>query len=259
MEGTEISARFGLPPNSKKYCGSSGFAGTFSAYLKRKDPANLLALKHALTHFHAHYSYLKLIAKCSSTWRDGGAGLRRIASANGKKPFDPQVTEALWLGNRLLAKVKKTELQRLMLHDFCGKGMLSAKRAEMLAAAMPDGFVPHHSFHVLYIHSITDVVPPTVSTSDNCRVSWGKVITTEKNAVIVKTQKLVRVKGKLALLPAVKKWKTSCAGIMLLPSVKRGDLVAAHWGVAVMKLTKKQSGALEKATLQNIRAANRGE
>jgi len=240
MNGIELSARFGLPPNSKKYCGRREFAGIFAAYLKRKNTANLRALKKALTHFHAHYSYLKL-----------------IAAANGKKPFDPEVTEALWLGNGLLKRVKREDLQKLMLRDFCGKRMLSAERAEKLAAGLPGGFVPHHSFHVFYVHSITDAVPPTVSTSDNCRVSWGKAVKVGKDAVIVETRKLARKREKLVLLPTLKRWKTSCAGIRLLPNVKPGDIVAAHWGVAVMKISKGQAKALERATKQNIRAANR--
>ena len=240
MDGTEISARFGLPPNSKKYCGRREFAAVFAAYLKRKSYANLRALKTALSHFHAHYSYLKL-----------------IAAANGKKPFDRGVTEALWLGNGLLKNVKKKDLQKIILRDFCGKGMLSAARAEKMALALPDGFVPHHSFHVFHIHSITDVVPPTLSTSDNCRVSWGKVVGAKKGAVIVKTQKLAKKNGKLVLLPAVKRWKISCAGIALLPDAKEGDIVASHWGVAVMGISKRQAAELEKVTKQNIAAANK--
>ena len=239
MEGAELSARFALPPNSRSYCGTRKFADVFAAYMGNKRAKNLHALKAALSSFHAHYAYLKLIAR-----------------ANGKKPFDSAVTEALWLGNGLLAKVKRKDLQLLILRDFCGKGMLSDERAGKLASALPHGFAPHHSFHTLYIHSITGVVPPTVKTSDNCRVSWGKVERVERGAVIVKTQKLVRRNGKLALLPCKKKWRTSCAGIGLLKSAKAGDLVASHWGVAVMKISGKQAEGLEMATLRNVKAAN---
>lgn len=239
MEGAELSARFALPPNSKSYCGTRKFADVFEGYMCRKNSKNLTALKSALSSFKAHYAYLKL-----------------IAAANGRAPFDKKVTEALWLGNGLLQKVKRKDLQRLMLKDFCGGGMLSEKKAKKLASSLPCGFLPHHSFHTLYIHSITGVVPPTVKTSDNCRVSWGRVVRVEKDVVVAETQRLVRKRGKPLLIPCRKRWKTSCAGIELLHGVKKGELVASHWGVAVMKITGKQKEELEKATLQNVKAAN---
>lgn len=239
MQGAELSARFALPPNSRRYCGMEKFRDIFAAYVQDKSAANLAVLKRALSSFRAHYAYLKMIAR-----------------AGGRKPFDEKVAQALWLGNGLLRKVKKEHLKRLILHDFCGKGMLSRDRARKLADGLPDGFAPHHSFHTLYIHSITGVVPPTVATSDNCRVGWGKVVGMERDAVIVRSQRLAKRKGKLLLVPCKKRWKTSCAGIGLLPDVKKGELVASHWGVAVMKITAKQAKRLEKATLQNMRAAN---
>jgi|SRR3989344_773289 len=240
MEGAELSARFALPPNSRSYCGTRKFADVFAAYLGDRSAKNLVALERALSSFRAHYAYLKM-----------------IAGANGRKQFDAKVTEALWLGNGLLKKVKRKDLQRMITSDFVGKGMLGAKRAEGLAVSLNGRFVAHHSFHTLYIHSITGVVPPTVKTSDNCRVGWGRVVKAREGAAIVKTQKLVRKGGKLLLLPCKKKWKLSCAGIELLQGVKKGELVASHWGVAVMKITKGQAARLEKATLQNMKAANR--
>lgn len=239
MDGAELSARFALPPNSRSYCGIKPFSRIFASYLKNRSTSNLRALQAALSSFHAHYAYLKL-----------------IAAANGRRPFDAKVAEALWLGNGLLSKVERKDLQRLMLKDFCGKGMLSRERARRLASSLQGGFVAHHSFHTLYIHSITGVVPPTVKTSDNCRVSWGKAVRLEKDAVIVSSQKLVKEDGILKLIPCKKKWKTSCAGIALLPDIRKGDNVAAHWGVAVTKITGKQMEGLERATERNVAAAN---
>lgn len=239
MEGAELSARFALPPNSKGYCGLKPLPEIFAAYLKNRNAENLRSLQNALPFSHAHYAYLKLIAR-----------------VNGRKPFEREVAEALWFGNGLLRKVKKEDLQRMIMTDFVGKGMLDEKKAERLASMLPDGFVAHHSFHTLYIHSVTGVVPPTVKTSDNCRVSCGKVIRVGKNAVEVRTQRLARKDGILKLVPCKKKWRTSCAGIELLKNMRRGDWVASHWGVAVMRISKRQKNGLESATLQNVSAAN---
>ncbi|VVC00062.1 Uncharacterised protein [uncultured archaeon] len=243
MDGIELAARFALPPNSKRYCGKGDFREKFAAYLKGRTPAGRKALEKSLGKFNAHHAYLKLIAK-----------------ANEKKPFDEKVAEALWIGNGLLKKVERRDLQKLIAEQFSGKGMLSAMKARKLASSMPEGMLPHHSFHVLHVHTISGVIVPSVKNADSCRVSWGKVIGVKGGgkAVLVKTQKLASRNGKLALLPVNRVWKTSCAGIMLLPDAEKGDIVASHWGVAVMGLSKAQARQLERATLHNIRALNRG-
>jgi len=239
MNGIELAARFALPPNSKGYCGGERFVHALKRYFSSPMPLNAAKLWSELKKFKAHYSYLRL-----------------IAGANGLKPFDARVSEAFWLGNSLLGKVKKKELQSLITNEFSGKGMLPKKKARKLASSLPDNFVPHHSFHVLYLHTISGVIEKSVKNADMCRVSWGKVRKVEKGGIEVKTQRLARVKGKLALLPAVKRWKTSCAGIALLPDAKPGDIVASHWGFATMKISWGQAKELKKATEKNVRAAN---
>ena len=239
MIGAEISARFALPPNSKGYCGKPGFRKAFAAFLSHKTRANKGALEESLKKFTAHYAYLKLIAK-----------------ANNLPPFGRKVADALWIGNSLLEKVEKEGMARLILHEFSGQGMLSSARAKKLAQNMPDGFVPHHSFHVLYLHTISGVIPPSLGNADLCRVSWGKVISARGEVAVVQSQKLAKKNGKLALLPHARRIRLSCAGIRLAPGLKPGDLVASHWDFAVMEITLAQVRRLEKYTRQNIAAAN---
>jgi hydrogenase maturation factor len=239
MLGVELSARFALPPNSRAYCGTPEFRKAFSDFLKERSARNRMALEGALKKFTAHYAYLELIANASKL-----------------RPFDEKVAEALWLGNGLLEEVKKESVAKLIENEFSGPGLLSASRAHKLAAAIPEGFVPHHSFHVLYLHTISGVVSPSLANADACRVSWGKVIGRGDDEVTVKTQKLAKVNGRLALAECRKKWKTSCAGINLVPDAEIGDIVASHWGFAVMKISHKQAKRLEKCTEQNIGAAN---
>lgn len=239
MPGAELSARFALPPNSKRYCGTGEFAGKFADYLQDKCASNRIALENSLRKFTAHYAYLKL-----------------IADANGLEPFDAQVAEALWIGSRLLENVEKKEMQKLIMRQFVGEEKLSAAKAKKLAEGMPDGFVPHHSFHVLYIHTISGVIEPSVKNADLCRPSWGKVISGDGKGAVLKSQKLLRQNGKLALQECKSKAKTSCAGIALLPELKKGSTVASHWGVAVMELSESQAKRMERYTKNNIAAAN---
>ena len=239
MLGIEISARFGLPPNSLSYCGKPTFRKSFSSYLADRSAANRRALERELSKFTAHHSYLCLIAK--------PAGLR---------PFDHRVSEALWLGNGLLRKVGRHSMQQLILREFSGPGMLSRSRAAKLAASLPAGALPHHSFHALYVHTISGVIAPSLKNADSCMVHWGRVISASPDSALVQSQKLVRKKGKLVLVPCARRLRLSCAGIVIIPSVKTGDLVASHWGVAVMRLSGRQAANIESVTRRNIRAIN---
>ena len=54
MDGVELSARFGLPPNSFSYCGTPVFRRAFAAYMKEKSPANARALEAALSMLRVH-------------------------------------------------------------------------------------------------------------------------------------------------------------------------------------------------------------
>jgi hypothetical protein len=239
MDGVEISARFALPPNSREYCGVGSFAETFSRYLSKKSRANCLALEKSLSSFRAHYAYLRLIAR-----------------KNGRKAFDYEVSEALWLGNSLLGKVKLEDLTGTINGKFVGKGMLSPQRAQSISSSVSARFLAHHTFHVLHLHTITGVIAPTVANADKCRVSWGRVRKAGKGHVDVLAQRLAKRKGKLVLLPCRRRWKTSCAGIPLVPDAKKGDFVAAHWGVAVMGISARQRAWLKRATLRNMAAEN---
>ncbi len=240
MQACELCARFALAPNSKSYCGKGGFSRVFSNYLKNKTPASTRALEKALSSFRAHYSYLRLIAK-----------------ANKRKPFDAKVAEALWIGNSLLGNVKQKDLAHLIKTGFAGKGMLSRKRAGFLARNIPKGFLAHHTFHVLYLHTITGVIAPSLKNADLCRPSWGRAIRIEKNHLLVQSQRLAKRNGKLVLVPCKKRLARTCAGILLAPRIKFGDFVASHWGFAVMPLSSSQAKSLEKYTRMNIEAAKK--
>ena len=89
-------------------------------------------------------------------------------------------------------------MQKLIAQEFSGSARLPAKKAMLLAEKLPDGFVPHHSFHVLYLHTISGVIAPSVKNADLCRPSWGKELALAM-AAILKSQRLLRKKGKLAL------------------------------------------------------------
>src|SRR5918911_4540673 len=101
--------------------------------------------------------------------------LRTIAAANGiADPFDPRVVEAYWIGNELLDGVEVRQLYESLLDRF-GK-QLQGRSRELVLGKAPAGARPHHSFHVLDVHSRVGELENSLETMDACRVSWGRVV-----------------------------------------------------------------------------------
>ncbi|MCX8196869.1 MAG: DUF6390 family protein [Candidatus Micrarchaeota archaeon] len=236
MLGIELAARFALPPNYLSYCGTKSFNSAFLSFLQTGSQNRL---KRELSRFRAHYSYLELIAK-----------------ANKKDPFDLEVCEAFWIGNRLLDNVGKSQLQKLILGKFCRPGLLSKSEAKKLALSLPDGACPHHSFHALYIHTIKGAIKPTVKNADLCRISWGKVKQKKSGFLFVDSQRLLQKNGKFFLAPFERKVRQSCGKFFPPSCIKKGDIVASHWDFAVMKISLRQKEALEFYTTKTIEAVN---
>ncbi len=242
MEGVELAARFASVTNRLKYCGSAEFQSVFGKYLADKSAANTGRLKAAIGKFEAHYPYLKLIAK-----------------ANGRKPFDYPVVEALWLGNGLLEKVTRKQMQQMILGGLTGKGKMDLERARRKADGIPEGALPHHSFHVYYIRFITGRVEWNLRNADRCRVPWGYVREVDGEAALVEYTPIIRRDGNLVFsAPIVKRVALGLGGIGFGNMPKKGDTVAFHWDAAIKKLTAREEANLRKYTLINMVALNEG-
>jgi hydrogenase maturation factor len=108
----------------------------------------------------------------------------------------------------------------------------------------------------LYLHTITGVIEPSVENAERCRVGWGRVRKVGVGSAIVDGQELMERNGELVLVPCARKVSTRCTGIELLRKLRAGDLVAIHWGIAVMKISGRQAKRLESVTKANIEIAN---
>jgi hypothetical protein len=235
LEGVELSARFAFPPNSIGYCGETSFSKAFKKYLGNKSKENSLALKKEIRKFPVHYAYLKF-----------------IADAHHLDPFDYRVCEAFWLGNELLDGFEKKDLQEFVLTKLCGKGMLSKKRAKEIAGAIPDGCVPHHSFHVLVVQFVTGKVEKTLENKDKCLPSVARVVDA-KNGIVERKPLTWNSRKKKFEIGGWKKEKIVFGknGIELV-SPRKGDLVAAHWGVGVKALSARETNNFERAVVKNL-------
>lgn len=214
MDGIEFAARFSYQPNKLRYCGPGNANNLFLGYIK--SYANKEEVVKALKHFEAAWPYYELIAK-----------------KNKKKPLNYDVVEAYWLGNELLAKVKYSDLKKHILA--LQKRGLPKSIAEGLAKRLPQGMLPHHLFHVMFVGvgMLTGKVKTTLPNMDQCRIFPATVLSVGKKLKI-SYRPLALCNNKIVIGAQ----KTASIGWSraFFPDLKVGDIVAVHWKFAVMKL-----------------------
>jgi hypothetical protein len=182
--------------------------------------------------------------------------LQLIARANGvRDPFDARVVEAYWLGNELLDRVEVRQLYDALLERF-GK-QLQGRTRELVLGKAPAGARPHHSFHVLDVHSRVGELDNSLALMENCRVSWGWVVCLEGAEAIVERQPLVLQDGKLMLGPARRdRMVRQVDGRGFADEAQPGDWVTLHWGWVCETINERQRRNLERYSLHHLGLAN---
>jgi hypothetical protein len=237
LAGTLRFIRYGFMPNRLSYCGPLGENQTLFEYgIEGVQDGGLPPL---LKRFNGALPYLQL-----------------IAHANGlADPFDTRVVEAYWLGNELLERVEVRQLYDSLIQRF-GKQLQGRTRDWVLGKA-PAGARPHHSFHVLDIHSRVGELGHSLHTLDHCRVSWGSVQSVEGAEVVVQRQALVLREGKLVLDSArPERVVRQLDGHGFADHVTVGDWVSLHWGWVCEVVTERQRAQLERYTRHHLALAN---
>ena len=236
FEGTLRFVRYGFMPNLLRYCG-----GDDNRALLDYGTAGVTdgGLRDLLGRFTGALPYLKL-----------------IANANGiADPFDARVVEAYWLGNELLDGVEVRALYDAILERF-GK-QLQGRTRELVLGKAPAGAHPHHSFHVLDVHSRVGDLPATMQTLESCRVSWGRVMTVERGELVVERQPLILREGKLMLdTPRRERVLRQVDGRGFADAADAGDWVSIHWGWVCEVLSERQRANLERYTRHHLAIAN---
>jgi hypothetical protein len=234
--GTLRFVRYGFMPNHLRYCG-----GDDNRALLDYGTAGVTdgGLRELLGRFTGALPYLQLIARAN-----------RIAD-----PFDARVVEAYWLGNELLEGVEVRQLYDAILERF-GK-QLQGRTRDLVLGKAPAGAHPHHSFHVLDVHSRVGDLPATVETLESCRVSWGRVRGVERAELIVDRRPLRLVGGKMALgEPHRERVMRQIDGRGFADNAVVGDWVSLHWGWVCEVLTERQRANLERYTRHHLAIAN---
>ncbi|MFH1072122.1 MAG: DUF6390 family protein, partial [Nanoarchaeota archaeon] len=216
MNGIELASRFSFITNQLHFCGPGTAAKEFLQYMKKKD--NTENVRRALQRFEGLYPYLSTIAE-----------------KLGKDFLDYDVVEAYWIGNKHLEQFNDDDMKKI-IKKLISRG-LPKSIGEKLIAHLPYGFFPHHDFNVFYVGvgRTTGSVETTLQNMNNCRTSWGKILEIHGTQLIVASQSVLQQKGKYVL--GKEETKTAVFIPEFLPKIKRGDIVALHWGFAPVVLT----------------------
>ena len=98
MDGILRCSRYAFGPNRLHYCGPDANK-EIAEYIKNSETD--LGLAHLMKQFQTMYPYLKRISEAN-----------HIAD-----PFDDEVVEAYWLGNRLLDTIEKKVFYNHLVDD----------------------------------------------------------------------------------------------------------------------------------------------
>lgn len=230
MSGAKIAIKYGYVPCRLGLCGPEDKKNKkiITQYLKGEAEAGKKIGK-IIREFRGAYPYYQLIARSNKI----------------SNPLDSRVVEAYWTGNSLLKKVSVSDYARMMEKDFLPLGKMPREKIDKL----PSRAIPFHSFHVLFIGSVTGRFQETLRGLDLCRVSWGRVMKIEEDKIIVLLQPL-KFGKKISLgKPETRKinWSKD-----ILEKIKKGDWISMHWGTAIEKLNKNKLNNLKKYTLKTL-------
>ena len=230
--GVARFARYAAPPNRRGYCGPSGFAPPAPTTTSDEHEE----LRRSAREFLGAYPYLELLA--------GAAGL--------DDPLADVAVEAYWIGNPITTRVSTGEFGRSVSDRFRPRSGANWSHLEL---AVP-GAVCNHAFHVLvaspWVGLMRDgVVDEPLAIVDDCRVSWGTVVSTSDGRhCSVERTPLEWHDGRLVPGEARPVEVTSDLPLSV------GDTVALHWGCVCDVLSDQQLAWLRHVTASQLALAH---
>lgn len=209
--GPLVFARYAYPPNALGYCGQDDHLALLEYGASSTVDDGLIRLLHS---FHGAMPYL-----------------RQIGAATGADPLDRAVVEAYWVGNPLVERVAKRDLNEEVMARFGGG--LGTQAGDVSNLVMTAG-VPHHNFHVFCVYPWLGLLRAgwsehPVHVMDRCRIRWGTVVDLVADEAVVKTNLLTWDGDRLSLGPDVVEMAYWRRGGYAQVAPKPGDQVSLHW------------------------------
>jgi len=235
MDGVALCARFSIATNRLAYCGpDDAEPALYQAIVTGEGSPRA---REALSRFEALMPYLEA-----------------IGAAHGRDPFDREVVEAYWIGNRLLEGVDRPRFLQL-LEALTRRG-LPPSVARRLAAHLPSAPLAHHAFHVSFVGvgAVTGHVPTTVPNIEACRPALAEVTGVHERELEL-TGPTVRARGPRIELGGAER-RSVRYDAKVVPRVGVGSRLAVHWSWPALVLDDAEARELERWTARSLAAAN---
>jgi hypothetical protein len=228
-------ARYAYAPNALGYCGPP-----LGATLR---DGSVDEVRKAATQFSGAWPYLRVLAKMTGI----------------SDPLDHRLVESYWLGGGIGADLDSGEFFDALLAII---GPQAGQYWSHLAPDLAREAAGNHCFHVFGVYPWTRFLgrgmdEQPLSVLDNCRITWGTVLSRVDDQVEVMSQGLAWDGQALTLSePSARVVDVWSDGYSATPDVAVGDEIAIHWGRLCGRLHPAQIRALADSTSRQLQATN---
>jgi hypothetical protein len=174
-------------------------------------------------------------------------------------PLDYRLVESYWLGGGIGAGLDAGEFVDALLAII---GPQAGRYWSHLGPDLVPEAAANHCFHVFGVYPWSRLLgrgldEHPMGVLDNCRITWGTVISRNGDDVEVLCRQLVLADDGLALSePSARRLEVWADGYSAVPDVAVGDEVAIHWGRLCGRLRPEQIEALDDATTYQLAVTN---
>jgi Family of unknown function (DUF6390) len=237
--GAEMFARYAHAPNALGYCGPP-----LGATLR---DGSVDEVRTAATQFSGAWPYLRVLAKMTGI----------------SDPLDYRLVESYWLGGGVGANLDAGEFFDALLAII---GPQAGHYWSHLAPDLAAEAAGNHCFHVFGVYPWTrflggvgrqNSAEQPLSVLDNCRITWGTVLSRASDNIEVMCQGLAWDGQALTLSePSARRLDVWTDGYSAVPDVAINDEIAIHWGRLCGRLRPDQIEALSESTIRQLRVTN---
>ncbi len=228
-------ARYAYAPNALGYCGPPDPGGLLSG---SRDRIEAMAKQ-----FSGAWPYLQVLSKMTG-----------IAD-----PLDYRLVESYWLGGGIGAGLDAGEFVDALLAII---GPQAGRYWSHLGPDLVPEAAANHCFHVFGVYPWSRLLgrgvdEHPIGVLDNCRITWGTVLSRDDDDIEVSCRQLVLDGRALALSePSARRLDVWADGYSAVPDVAVGDQVAIHWGRLCGRLRSEQIRVLADATTRQLAVTN---
>jgi Family of unknown function (DUF6390) len=233
--GAEMFARYAHAPNALGYCGPP-----LGATLQ---DGSVDEVREAATKFSGAWPYLRVLAKMTGI----------------SDPLDYRLVESYWLGGGVGANLDAGEFFDALLDII---GPQAGRYWSHLTPDLAREAAANHCFHVFGVYPWTRFLgrgmdEQPLNVLDNCRITWGTVLSRFGDRVEVMCRGLAWDGQALTLSePSARAVDVWIDGYSAVPDVAVGDDIAIHWSRLCGRLQPDQIQALADSTTRQLEATN---